>query len=494
MQPCFIGIDIGTGSAKGAIVDQQGSVVAQASVAHQMSSPQPGWFEQDADAVWWQDVVVLAKQLMQQLDERGIDITNLKGMCVSTTAPCVLPIDRQGKPLRPGIMYGIDTRATKQIAEIETAIGADQIFEKTGQQLSSQSCCPKIRWIEQQEPEVWKHTETILTSSGYIVYRLTGRAVVDTYDAIGYAPLFNLKEKRWDSTYEDQLFSLDLLPEIMWTTEIAGTITCAAAEETGLPQGLPVLAGTADAAAEAMSSTVSDVGDMMMMYGSSNFFIMLTSALKPVSEFWASNYLIPGTSVLTGGMATVGSLFSWFNETFPGRSFTEWEKLAQSSRPGANGVTILPYFAGERTPLFDPHAKGAFYGMQLTTTAGDIYQALQEAIGFGIRHNLEVLAQAGEQAKRIVAIGGVTASDMTMQIISDCSGCIQQVPSQRLGACYGDAFLAAYATGAVSSLEDIHSWVSIEKTYTPNPKHTETYDKAYQRYRNLYESTKHLNQ
>jgi xylulokinase len=131
--------------------------------------------------------------------------------------------------------------------------------------------------------------------------------------------------------------------------------------------------------------------------------------------------------------------------------------------------------------------------MQLTTSAGDIYQALQEAIGFGIRHNLEVLAQAGEQAKRIVAIGGVTSSDMTMQIISDCSGCIQQVPSQRLGACYGDAFLAAYATGAVSSLDDIHSWVSIEKTYTPNPEHTEAYDQAYQRYRDLYESTKHLN-
>jgi xylulokinase len=492
MKACFLGIDIGTGSAKGTIVDLSGTVLAEASISHQMSSPQPGWFEQDADRVWWNDTVYLAQSLVKQLANKSISISSLKGMSVSTTAPCVLPIDKAGKPLRPGIMYGIDTRATKQIAAIEHVVGRDQIFAMTGQHLSSQSACPKIKWIEENEPAVWEKTDSILTSSGYIVFKLTSRRTVDIYDAIGYAPLFNIRERRWDTTYENHLFDLKLLPEMLWTTEVAGTITKQAAHETGLPEGLPVLTGTADAAAEAISCGVSSVGDMMMMYGSSNFFIMQTSALRPVPEFWASNFLVPGTTVLTGGMATVGSLFSWFNETFPGRTFAEWEALARKSKPGANGVTILPYFAGERTPLFDPKAKGAFFGMQLTTTAGDMFQALQEAIGFGIRHNLEVLKQAGEQANRIVAIGGVTSSDMTMQIISDTAECVQQVPSQRLGACYGDAFLAAYGTGAITSLNDIHSWVNIEKEYTPNPKNAVIYDEAYHRYRELYESTKHL--
>lgn len=492
MKPCFLGIDIGTGSAKGTVVGLDGTVLAEASVSHALSSPEPGWFEQDADAIWWHDTVHLARKLLEQLSGKGVPASALQGMCVSTTAPCVLPIDKSGKPLRPGIMYGIDTRASRQIAQIEEAIGKERIFAMTGQHLSSQSCCPKIMWIEQHEKEVWAKTDTILTSSGYIVFRLTGRKTVDTYDAIGYAPLFNIRQKKWDTTYEAQLFSTRLLPEILWTTEIAGTVSKHASQETGLPEGLPVLTGTADAAAEAMSCGVSAVGDMMMMYGSSNFFIMLTSALKPIPQFWASNYLVPGTTVLTGGMATVGSLFTWFNQTFPGRTFREWEALAADSRPGANGVTILPYFAGERTPLFDPHAKGVFFGMQLTTSPGDMFQALQEAIGFGVRHNLEVLGKAGERANRIIAIGGVTSSDMTMQIITDIAGCPQQIPSQRLGACYGDAFLAAYATGAIDSMEQIHDWVKIEKEYVPNPAHAEAYAQSYGTYRELYETTKHL--
>jgi xylulokinase len=492
MNECFIGIDMGTGSAKGVVVDLEGKILAQAAISHQVSSPQSGWFEQDADRIWWDETVQLSRKLLQSLSEQGIDHSCLKGMSVSTTAPCVLPVDVTGRPLRPGIMYGIDTRASKQIMEIEEHIGKEHIFEMTGQHLSSQSCCPKIRWIEQEEPGIWERTDSILTSSGYIVYRLTGRKTVDMYNAIGYAPLFNIRERRWDSTYEDKLFSLDLLPEILWSTEIAGTVSRKAAEQTGLPEGLPVITGTADAAAEAMSVGVCRPGDMMMMYGSSNFFIMQTTGLKPVPEFWASNFLTPGTTVLTGGMATVGSLFNWFNQTFPGRTFRQWEELAEDSRPGANGITILPYFAGERTPLFDAHAKGVFFGMQLTSTAGDMYQALQEAVGYGIRHNLEVLAEAGEQAGRIIAVGGVTSSDMTMQIISDAAGCTQQIPSQLLGASYGDAFLAAYGSGWIDRLDHIDSWVSIEKEFIPNTALEDVYRRGYDRYRDLYESTKHL--
>lgn len=492
MKANFLGIDIGTQSAKGAIVDIKGNIVAQASISHPLESPKPGHFEQDADKVWWYDTVHLSKELLKQLDEKNISHSTLKGMCISTTAPCVLPVDKQGKPLRKGIMYGIDTRAAKQIAELEDQIGKENIFAMTGQHLSSQSCCPKALWIKQNEPSVWDKTAKILTSVGYVVYKLTDRMCTDTYDAIGYNPLFNIREKRWDDKWENEVFSLDLLPEILWTTEIAGTITKQAHQETGLPLNLPVLAGTADAAAEAMSCGVSSVGDMMMMYGSSNFFIMQTSALRPVEQFWASNWFEKGTTVLTGGMATVGSLFTWFNDTFPGRSFKEWEKLAAESTPGANGVTILPYFAGERTPIFDPHAKGAFFGMQLTTTAGDMFQALQEAVGFGIRHNIDVLAQAGEIANRIVAIGGVTNSDMTMQIMTDIVNCPQQIPSQRLGASYGDAFLAAYGTNAIDSLQEIHNWVKIEKEYIPNKDNVAIYQEYYEKYRALYEATKHL--
>lgn len=492
MKATFLGIDLGTNSAKGVIVDENGEVVATSSISHKMSNPFPGHFEQDADDIWWYDTVTLSLDLVSQLEQKGISKSTLKGMCVSTTAPCVLPVDKDGKPLRPGIMYGIDTRATKQIAQLEEAIGKDNIFEMGGQHLSSQSMIPKVKWIEENEPEVFKKTAKVLTSSGYLVYKLTGRYTTDIYDAIGYIPFFDIKNIKWETKYEKHLFSSDLLPEMLWTTETVATISKQAAQETSLPEGLPILTGTADAAAEAMSCGVSGVGDMMMMYGSSNFFIMLTSLLRPVPQFWASNYFVPGSTVLTGGMATVGSLFNWFNDTFPGRSFKEWEELAKSSTAGANGVIVLPYLAGERTPMFAPNAKAVMFGMQLSTTPGDIYQALQEAIGFGIRHNIEVLKEKGEEAKRIVAIGGVTSSAMTSQIISDAANCVQQIPSQRLGACYGDAFLAALGVGAVDSMQAIHNWVSIEKEYLPDPTKSEIYLERYHTYRELYESTKHL--
>ncbi len=492
MKATFLGIDLGTQSAKGVVVDIDGNVVAQASIDHTMESPKPGYYEQDADKVWWYDTVYLSKELLKQLDDKYISHSTLQGMAVSTTAPCVLPVDKSGKPLRKGIMYGIDTRATKQIAYLEEKIGKEKIFAIGGQHLSSQSCNPKVLWIKDNEPEVWKKTDKILTSCGYVVYKLTDRMCTDTYDAMGYSPLFDIRNQRWDSTYEKDVFSLDLLPDILWTAEIAGTVTKEVNQLTGLPVGLPVIAGTADAAAEAMSCGVSNIGDMMMMYGSSNFFIMITSALRPVEQFWASNWFEKGSTVLAGGMSTVGSLFSWFNATFPGRSFKEWEELAAKSTVGANGVTILPYFAGERTPIHDANAKGVFFGMQLTTNAGDMFQALQEAIGFGVKHNLDVLAQAGEKASRIVAIGGVTNSDMTMQIITDIANTPQQIPSQRIGAAYGDAFLAAYATKAVDSLNAIDKWVKIEKEYTPNKDNALRYQEYYEKYRNLYESTKHL--
>ncbi|MFA7671490.1 MAG: FGGY family carbohydrate kinase, partial [Sphaerochaetaceae bacterium] len=253
MKATFLGIDIGTQSSKGAVVDIDGNVVAQASISHKLESPKPGYFEQDADEVWWYDTVYLSKELLKQLDDKSISHSTLQGMCVSTTAPCVLPLDKQGRPLRKGIMYGIDTRASKQIEQLENKIGKENIFAMTAQHLSSQSCCPKVLWIKENEKDVWSKTDKIVTSSGYIVYKLTDRMCTDTYNAIGYVPLFNIREKRWDNKWEKEVFSLELLPEILWTTEIVGTVTKQASLESGLPLNLPVLTGTADAAAEAMS-------------------------------------------------------------------------------------------------------------------------------------------------------------------------------------------------------------------------------------------------
>jgi len=489
MNDCFLGLDIGTGSSKAAIVDIEGNVLCWSSVPHKMSMPEPGWYEQDADRIWWEDFILLCRKLLGNLQYPK---ESIKGVALSTIGPCVLPLDKTGKPLRPGILYGIDTRAEMEIRELEETLGREVIFAKTGQDLSSQSCCPKILWIRKNEPEVWEKTSKIMTASGYLVYKLTGRYTLDIYTAIGYAPIFDLAKRTWDPSLAGLITEMDKLPELLWSSQVAGEVTPKAAALTGLPPGVPVVAGTTDAASEALGAGVEKTGDMMMMYGSSNFFILKTETLRPVRSFWASNFLEPGAFVLTGGMSTVGSMFKWFGETFTGRSVTEWENLALKSPPGAGGVTSLPYFAGERTPLHDPAAKGVFFGMSLSSTAGDLYRSLQEAVGYGIRHNIEEMEKAGTRADRVMAIGGASESRHLMQIISDITGRPQLLPRQKLGACYGDAFLAAVGSNYFNSINEISRWVRMAEEITPSETSKAIYDEGYARYRELYNSTRHL--
>jgi xylulokinase len=278
MNECFLGLDIGTGSSKGAIVDIEGNVLCQASVPHKMSIPEAGWYEQDADRIWWGDFVLLCRKLLGNLQHPK---ESIKGVALSTIGPCVLPLDKEGKPLRPGILYGIDTRAEMEIRELEETLGREVIFAKTGQDLSSQSCCPKILWIRKNEPDVWEKTSKILTASGYLVYKLTGRYTLDIYTAIGYAPIFDLAKRTWDPSLAGLITEMDKLPELLWSSQVAGEVTPKAAALTGLPPGVPVVAGTTDAASEALGAGVEKTGDMMMMYGSSNFFILKTETLKP---------------------------------------------------------------------------------------------------------------------------------------------------------------------------------------------------------------------
>ncbi len=497
MKECFLGIDIGTGSSKGVIVDTHGTVMAEETVPHSMEMPHPGFYEQDADTVWWGDFTILSRKLVIKLKtDHNLPPESIKAVGVSTIAPCVLPVDREGLPLRPGIMYGIDTRAATEITEIEEFVGIDNIFNMTGQNLSSQACLPKVRWIQKNEHHIWKKTAKILTATGYIVYKLTGRYTLDIYNAIGYAPVFNIREKRWDfslnSLQNTELINPAWLPELLWSSEIAGTVTSTAAELTGIPAGTPVVTGTSDAAAEAVGSGVCKPGDMMMMYGSSNFFIMRTEKLKPVKTFWTSNFIDAGSSVLTGGMATVGSMFKWFNDTFPGRTMAEWENLAGHSTPGAGGLSVLPYFAGERTPLNAPDARGLIFGLSLQTQPGDIFRALQEAVGFGIKHNIEAMRAEGAEAKRIVAIGGASGSRRLMQIISDITGVRQQLPDQTLGACYGDAFLAAVGSGYFNDSTEVSEWVGITDEIVPDDSLFGFHEEKYGKYRELYEVTKGL--
>jgi len=484
----LLGVDIGTYSSKGALVRDSGEVAAVSAVEHELSLPQPGHVEHDPEKVWWADFLALCRDL---LASSGVDPRRIAGIGLSTISPAVVPVGPGGAALRPAILYGIDTRATREIQELSALTGA---------RLSSQSAAPKVAWIRHCEPEVWARTRRIVNGCGYLVLRLTGQSVIDVYDAALFAPFFDVQTHSWRPELAPHVAPVEWMPRALWTCEVAGTVSSEAARATGLATGTPVIAGTADAAAEAISAGLNRVGDLMVMYGSSTFFILRTGQLREPRGFWASPFLEKGTFVVAGGTATAGSLTRWVRDQFAPEelaaqraggpdAYEALAALAASSPPGARGLVVLPYFSGERTPLHDPEARGMVCGLGLGHTRADLYRAGLESVGYSIRHNIEAMAAEGCRAERILAVGGGTKNLPWMQMVSDIAGITQLLPEQQVGACYGDAFLAGVGVGLFSGTEESGRWVRPRGTLRPDAGARAVYDGTYRIYRELYEKT-----
>ena len=495
--PYLLGLDIGTYSSKGVLVKATGEVVATRTVEHPLEIPRPGWAEHDAETTWWKDFLEIVRAL---LHSSGISPEQIAGIGFSAISPAVLPIDREGRPLRKAILYGIDTRATKEIAELQQIIDQDPVLCHGGVRLSSQSASPKVLWIRRHEPEVWGRTHLVVNGSGFLLYRLTREATLDFYDAVSFAPFVDYERGCWSAAIGKYVAQEEKLPRLTWTCDIAGRITAEGAQLCGLAEGTPIITGTADAAAEAVSAGMANVGDMMVMYGSSIFFVLRTPHVPVTPHFWGAHFLERGTYVLTGGMSTSGSLTKWFRDQFAPlevqaekaggeNAYAALARLAATSPPGANGLVMLPYFAGERTPILDPDAKGLIFGLGLNHTRADVYRALLESVAFGIRHNLDQMKEEGAEPKRILAVGGGAYNPLWMQIVSDVAGIEQHIPEQQIGASYGDAFLAGVGVGLFSGTAEAARWVKIKQVVRPESSAHRKYEDHYRIYRELYTTT-----
>jgi xylulokinase len=491
----LLGIDIGTYSSKGVLCTPAGEVVASAVVEHGIDMPRPGWVEQDADAVWWGDFVALCRKLLAE-EHTAADVG---GVAVSAIGPCLLPVDADGRPLRPGILYGIDTRASAEIAWLNERFGEQALLDLGGMALTSQAIGPKILWLRRNEPEVFAKTARILTASSYLIYRLTGEFVIDRHTGAHTNPLVDIAALDYDDRFAEPIVTRDKLPRFLWSTEVAGTVTAQGAEETGLAPGTPVTAGAVDAAAEAISVGVGEPGDMMVMYGTTMFFLLVTDRPIPDPRMWATGYVLPGLYDIAGGMATTGALTRWFRDEFGQPelaaeqaggpdAYAALADLAAQVPPGADGLICLPYFAGERTPINDPDARGVFAGLTLAHTRGHLYRAVLEGTAYGMRHNLEVIREMGAAPKRLVAVGGGAKNPLWLQIVSDVAGLPQVVPERTVGASYGDAMLAGLATGLVPDIAALQrDWVRTAKVLEPRPALHDLYGDYYRVYRSLYD-------
>ena len=234
-----------------------------------MDIPRPGWAEQDADLIWWKDVVGVCRALLDGSPYRPQDVG---GVALSAIGPCLVALDEKGLPVRPGILYGVDTRATSEITYLTERIGSETVFAFSGMEFSSQAVGPKILWMRRNEPELWAEVNHVTTASSYLVYRLTGEKVMDRHTASHFMPLMAIGTLEWSERYSSELLDIGMLPRLAWCDEVAGEVGEIGAHETGLVPGTPVAVGGVDALTEAISVGVVNLGDLMIMYGSTAFF------------------------------------------------------------------------------------------------------------------------------------------------------------------------------------------------------------------------------
>jgi xylulokinase len=476
----LLGVDIGTSSSKGVLTTPDGTVVATAVREHSVSRPHPGWAEHDAREVWWEGFAAVTGELLPHAGDEPIAAIGVSGI-----GPCALPATAEGEPLRPAILYGIDTRAVTEIEELTARYGAETIVERGGSPLTTQAVGPKLAWLRRHEPRVWERTRRLFMASSYLVHELTGEYVLDHHSASQTSPLYDSREHAWIDDWAREIAPGLELPPLAWPGEVVGMVTAPAAARTGLAAGTPVIAGTIDAWAEAVSVGVTRPGDVMVMYGTTMFLIEVLAERRTWPGLWGTVGVTPGTYDLAAGMATSGAVTDWLRR-LTGAAYEQLIDEARAAGPGAGGLVMLPYFAGERTPLFDPDARGLVLGLTLDHERGHLYRAALEGTAFGVRHNLEAMRSAGGEAGRLVAVGGGTKGGLWTRIVSDVLGRAQVMPSVTIGACYGDALLAARAAG----LSDGEDWNPPAGTVEPDLAAGKVYDELYAVYRGLYPATR----
>lgn len=475
-----LGFDIGTSSSKMVLVSHDGHIVAQTRRDHPVDRPAQGIVEMDA-TVWWDEFCSMTAELLAADSD-----TVVEAVAVSGIGPCVLLTGEDGEPLRPAILYGVDTRTASILQEVTTELGGGSaVRARCGSTLSTQAAGVKLAWVARNEPDVWAKARRFTMPSSRLVELLTGEYVLDHHSASQTTPLYDVHRNAWVPEWCAALAPGLTMPRLLWSGEQAGSVTAAAARATGLVAGTPVATGAIDAWAEGVSVGPMVPGRMFLQYGTTMFMIAPTRSPTSVPGMWTTVGTRPAEPSVSGGMATSGAITDWIRTLVHGDWATMLDE-ADASGPGANGLLMLPYFAGERTPIADPSARGVIAGLTVRHTRGDIYRAALEATAYAVRHNVETLRAAGVEVGSLVAAGGGLRGHLWPTIVSDVTGLPQSMPSVIVGAAYGSAYLAAGLVEPVS----IEDWNPPVDVIRPDPAAHDAYDAGWHDFRELYESTR----
>lgn len=497
MKDAVVGIDIGTTSTKGVLVDTDGLTIASASREATLTSPHPTWAEMDPEE-WWTNTVEVLRTLVGEAQGR----TTVRAIGVSGMVPALVLLDEAGRPLRPSIQQN-DARTPTEIAEVAETIGQDRFFELTGGSINQQVLAPKFRWLGKHEPDVLRKTARVCGSYDFIGSRLTGVPYVEHNWALE-AGLVDVSSGSW----HDELIAVaginrSILPPIVPSHHVVGEITPDAAQETGLASGTPVIAGVADHVASAFTAGVARPGDLLVKFGGAGDVLYALDDLVTERRLFIDHHVTPGAFYLNGCMATSGSLVKWFARSFAAdevRRASEssanpyaWlDEQARPLPPGSDGLVVLPYFLGEKTPLHDPNARGTIVGLGLHHGRGHLFRAVLEAVAYGFRHHVEVLTERSLPVRRVLAADGGAASDLWLQITADVLGYAVHRVEGTTGSSLGAAFVAGKATGIFDAWSDIELFARPGPTFEPRAWAAETYSEYYSLYRDTYERLRTL--
>jgi xylulokinase len=473
--PRLVGLDVGTSSVKGVAVDaDDGRVVAVAERPLSLSTPRPGWSEQDPDDWWAASEAVLAE----------LDAPRAAGIGLSGQMHGLVALGEDDRPLRPAILWN-DGRTQRQCDAIEAAVGFDRLVELTGNRALAGFTAPKLLWLRDEEPDVFGRIRRILLPKDYVRLRLCGEHAIDVADASGTL-LFDVARRAWS---DEVVAALDLdpawLPRALESPEVSGTAF----------GDVPVAAGAGDQAGGALGvGVVAEGGPASVVLGTSGVVFAALDGYRhdPQARVHAFCHAVPGAWHVMGVMLSAAGSLRWLRDV-AGGSYDELVAEAARWEPGAEGLLFAPYLTGERTPHADPEARGAFAGLEVRHDRGALARAVLEGVAFGLRDALDLVAGLGERPAAGRVSGGGARSDLWLEIVASVLDLPLELCVADEGAALGAALLGGVAAGAFADpREAVERCVRVTRVVEPRPDWVEAYAAILPRFRGLYPALRSL--
>lgn len=495
MTKYLIGIDIGTTNVKSVLFDEEGTKISESGKEYPLYLIRPGWAEQNPED-WWRAAVETISRVVR---ESGVDKRKIAGLCVSSQAPTLIPIDKDGNVLRNGLIW-MDRRSQPETDFLEREIGSVKVKSITGNRIDPYYLSSKILWFQKNEPELYKKTYKILQINGYINYRLTGSITTDIAHA-SLMGVFDIRRNHWSEELAALIgYDTELFPPVYQNDHIIGTVCESAAKLTGLSTSTAVVCGTVDGSAATLEAGAVDVGDAVEMTGTSTVLNICTDQWKDPGLLFEMYHGLKDILMLCGANSTTGACLKWFRDhlyhkegcsTKEESSFDAMNRLAAKAIPGSDKLIFLPYMAGERSPIWDSYARGAFFGMTLKTGKEEMVRAILEGAAFGLRHNIEEARKVNASIKELRSVGGGSKSDIWLKIKASVLNMPIVVPDISTGAPFGDAIICGTGLGIYQNPGRFAKEAAkIKKIIEPDAGWTVIYNELYEIYLSLYQNTK----